>query len=207
MKETSDIISFTWRKQSASELLTEVGEWLEAHQHLQGAMEYYEAASLINPSLSIAAWRAGQLALKRSCYKEAILYLKLASLLVPDHAPTYYSLSLAYSGNEEFALALEAAVNALQNDLNNTGAFLQQLRSLAKLERWMEVRDVQRASRVAVQIPKEVYLWYALATAHLGEVPLARTFFDKVPPKIRKQYDEVAQTINALIAADIQQET
>jgi predicted Zn-dependent protease len=195
--ETDSLISVTWQKQSASELLMQIGEWLELRSSVEDAKHYYEAALRVDPNHSFAAWKLGQMNLKNGEYNQAVLHLNHASRLAPDHAPTYYLLSLAYSGTGQTEYALDAAENALKYNANNAGAFLQKLRMLAQLKRWQEINDVRNSSVFSSQLPNEIYLWYALASLHLNDVDTARMLFEKVSPKTRKLHRDVAEVLEA----------
>ena len=195
--ETDSIISITWQKQQVPELLTQIGEWLELRSSAEDAMQYYEAALRVDPSYSFAAWKLGQMDLKNGEYNQAVLHLNRASRLAPDHAPTYYLLSLAYSATGQSSDALDAAESALKYNTNNVGAFLQKLRSLAQLGRWQELKNAHDASGFPPPVPNEAYLWYALASSHLNDTDTARVLFGKVSPKTRRTHKDVVQALEA----------
>ncbi len=61
--EAAATLAVTWRGQSRPELLIQIGEWLEPTDPSL-AQRYYEAARGLQAANSLAAYRAGKLALK-----------------------------------------------------------------------------------------------------------------------------------------------
>lgn len=190
-------LSVTWQGQSPAELLTQAGEWLEEQGRGMEAMRYYEAALVVDPSYSLAAFRCGRLALRRQEHAYAVKMLKHALQLTPDHAPTHYLMSLAYAGLGQFERVLASANSALQYDPQHAGAVLQKLRSLAALGRWSEIDHLCRGLPSSILQGQEVCLWRALAATHLGQPEAARSLYKKVSRKVRRRYPEVAKQIEA----------
>lgn len=192
-------LSVTWQGQNPAELLTQVGEWLERWGQKAQAMTYYEAALLVDPTYSLAAFRGGDLALRQQQYAYAVEKLECALRLTPDHAPTHYLTSLAYAGLGQMERALALAERALQYNPHHSGAILQKLRSLAALGRWEEIHSLCQKLPSHLLEAREIYLWHALATTHLGNLETARVLYDKISPRVRKRYSEAVRQIEARI--------
>ncbi|MDW8052803.1 MAG: tetratricopeptide repeat protein [Armatimonadota bacterium] len=118
----------SWRGQSPAELLISVGEWLEERHEFEAAARYYAAAADLEDSNALAYFRWGKLLLKRRHFHEAATVLERAAALAPDHAPTWYALAQSHFGAGDYQRADAAALAALQNDPNHSGAFLIRLR-------------------------------------------------------------------------------
>lgn len=188
-------LTITWQNQSPAELLEQVGGWLEAQGEIEQALIYYEAALQVDPTFSLASYRAGRIALRRQDYIRAVKFLEHAVRLTPDHAPTYYLLSLAYYKVGEVQRAIESAEIALQNNPLHVGAFLQKLRCLALLKKWEEIEKICQDLPYQFSQITEIYLWQTLALIHLQKKEKAKNLYSKLSLKIRKRYPEIIKQI------------
>ncbi|MCS7209038.1 MAG: tetratricopeptide repeat protein [Fimbriimonadales bacterium] len=127
-KRSSGVFAVSWRGQSPAELLISVGEWLEGQHEFEAAVRYYAAAANLEQDNALAYFRLGKLQLRRRNFHEAAKFLEKATVLTPDHAPTWYLLAQAYYELGDCSRAEEAATKAQQNDPNHSGAFLIRLR-------------------------------------------------------------------------------
>lgn len=193
-----DNIAITWKEQQPAELLTQVGEWLETHKQYNFALAYYEAALSANPEYGLSAWRSGQLKLKQGNYADAAGNFEHMLKISPDHAPTHYLTSLAYSGMGQPERALAYAESALLYNPKHDGAHLQKLRCLGILENWSELNDACQSSPSSLNHAGEVHLWCALAALHVGDFQRGHFHYEQLSSKLKRQFSEVVKQIENL---------
>ncbi len=192
-------LHITWQRQSPAETLVQMGEWLEARRCMSDALEFYQAALLIDPSFSFAGWRGGQLSLKRKDYQTAAQLLEASLRASPDHAPTMYLISVAYSGLERHELALDYANTALKYDSQHVGAFLQKLRSHAALQQWDELKVACHSAPLSAMPAGEVHLWCALASIQKGDLGEAREHYVMINSRVKRQHKQEVVKIEAAL--------
>ena len=173
------------------------------HRQYESALTYYDAAQMLEPTSGFAAFRAGNLALECGQYETAIQKLLNALSAVPDHTPTTYLLARAYAGNRMPVDALKYAERTLQNDPNHAGALLLKLRSLADMQKWEEIRNLEGQLPTRLFEANEVYLWSALAHAHSRDTNQALQHYSKITEKTRRRFPDTVQVIASMISIGI----
>lgn len=184
-----------------AELLTQVGEWLEDFGHLSMAQMYYEAALKVDKTFALALFRLGKLAYRTGKYSEATRFLKQATVLTPDHAPTYYQLALSCEKSGNFRSAVYWARQTLRYNSEHDGALLVLLRCYAGLRWWRSVQRICRSLPKRMHQAGEVKLWQALAYVWLGQMSKAAEIWTQVPSRIRKRYVGESQQIEKLLSS------
>jgi tetratricopeptide (TPR) repeat protein len=194
LESPEEVLRVNWHGQAPAELLTMVGEWLEAGERGQESSEYYRAALAVDPNCSLAAYRLGHRAISLGRFAEAVEALEVAMRLAPDHAPTFHLASKAYNGLGRPDRAAQCADRALALNPLNVAAFLEKLRALAALERWREVEAAADGPFDSTDAP-EILLWRALANFRLGRAESARDLYARVPLRLKRRYADVAAQI------------
>ncbi len=131
-------LTLTWQNQKPEELLTQVGEWLETTDP-DLAVEYFRAATHVNPTYSLAWYRLGDLLLKNGKYTDAVKALEHAVNLTPEHHPTWYKLALAHKSAGDMQAAESVVNEVLRLCPTHPGALLLRLQLLAQQAQWEDI--------------------------------------------------------------------
>jgi tetratricopeptide (TPR) repeat protein len=193
-----NILRVTWQGQMPEELLTQTGEWLESRGDAQKALSFYDAATILNPGCSLAAFRGGQLSLKMKRCEEALQRFTAALRVTPDHAPTHYLASKAYLCLQRIKDALSEAEETLRYDPNHVGAFLVRLRCLINLQQWNEIRSLYTRESHRF-VGSEAILMLVLALCHLGEIVQAQGLYDAVSLSHRRRFSTLTSSIELFL--------
>jgi tetratricopeptide (TPR) repeat protein len=196
-----DTLTFraTWHNQPPAELLTQTGEWLEDKNPVL-ALAYFEAALDIDPTYSLAAWRFGSLALQQGHCATARDKLEESLDMTPDHAPTHFCLSAVYTKLDQLERALECVEQALQITPLHSGAFLQKVRLLARLQRWQELQQLLTNPIPNLESATELSLYRVLSLAKLGCKENARSEFHKLSSKKHQKFPDLFAAIESTLS-------
>jgi tetratricopeptide (TPR) repeat protein len=177
-----------------AERLTKTGEGLESSGDMAMALLQYESALRVSPTYSLAAFRAGSLLAGLGRLEEAATYLRMATTLAPDHAPTWQlasKVSLRRGLDDE---ALREALIALDLDPNRVGAALVALRALVLMEDWHRIIAFC-AERRRLCGCAEARLTHTLALCRTGDHARACGIWETTSDRERRRFRELATAV------------
>ena len=186
-----------------AEVLTRVGELLQALSRVEDAIVYYRASMQLDPKYALAPYRLGYAYVALNRYWEAVEAFQLAiESTTHHHAPTHYAIGTVYAALGQHERALDSLQEALRYDPKHTGARLEKMRSFAALQRWDELRDACVELHRIVPDVQEVKIWHALAEMNLGNFDAARDLYRNVGQKVRNRYRQLSIELEKRLGTD-----